>query len=98
MNFLPKKLLFSIIRLYANLRFYYLEKTHKVKNGVQKYNLFVQPSFKPEGKFVLNDKRANEVVRQIDLSLRTIVMENRTKSMPVKTNEERDLQLLSAGQ
>ena len=34
---------------------------------------------------------------KIDLSLRTIVMDNRTQSVPVTTNEERDLQSLSAG-
>jgi len=96
--FLPKIILFNIIRVYANLRFYYLEKTHKVKNGVQKYNLFVEPISKADEKFILNDKRAIKADRQIDLSLRTIVMDNRTQSVPVTTNEERDLQSLSAGQ
>ncbi len=96
--FLPKIFLFSLIRLYANLRFYYLEKAHKVKDGVQKYNLFVEQSSKTEGKFVLDDVRANKADRQIDLSLRTIVMDNRKKGIQVQTNEERDLQILSAGQ
>ena len=36
--------------------------------------------------------------RQIDLSLRTIVMDNRKKMNPPKTDEEKGLQILAQGQ
>jgi len=38
--FLPKVVLFPIIKLYANLRLHTLEKSCKVKKDKQKYNLF----------------------------------------------------------
>ncbi len=46
----------------------------------------------------LTENRIAKTNRQIDLSLRRIVMENRKKMKPTITKEETDLQILSQGQ
>ena len=48
--------------------------------------------------FRLTENRIAKANRQIDLSLRTIVMDNRKKMNPHKTDEEKGLQILAQGQ
>ena len=43
--FLPKSVLFPIIRVYADLRFYVLKKNHKVKKGKQEHNIYLRNNF-----------------------------------------------------
>jgi radical SAM superfamily enzyme YgiQ (UPF0313 family) len=96
--FLPKAVLFLIIRVYANLIFYSLEKKHKVKKGKQKHNLFVTKPVDLTSNLRLTKNRIAETNRQIDLSLRKVVMENRKQMKPAITNEEMGLQILAQGQ
>ena len=96
--FLPKAILFPIIRVYANLRFYSLEKNNKVKKGKQKHNLFAIQPVDLTSNLRLTENRIAKTNRQIDLSLRKIVMDNRKIMKPVITDEERGLQILAQGQ
>jgi len=96
--FLPKAILFTIVRVYANLRFYSLEKNHKVKKGKQKHNLFAIQSVDFTSNLRLTENRINKTKRQIDLSLRRIVMDNREQMKPAITDEEKGLQILAKGQ
>jgi radical SAM superfamily enzyme YgiQ (UPF0313 family) len=96
--FLPKAVLFSIVRVYADLRFYLLEKNHKVKKGKQKHNLFAIQPVDLTSNLRLTEDRIAKTNRQIDLSLRKIVMENRKQMKPAITDEEKGLQILAQGQ
>jgi len=96
--FLPKVVLFPIIRVYANLRFHTLKKSSKVKKGKQKYNLFMSKPPDFTNNFRLTEDKVAKVNRQIDLSLRKVVMENRKQMIPPTTDEEKSLQILGLGQ
>jgi len=84
--------------VYADLRFYFLKKKYKVKKDKQKVNLFMTQSVDHTNDLRLTENRIAKTNRQIDLSLRRIVMENRKKMKPTITKEETDLQILSQGQ
>jgi hypothetical protein len=75
-----------------------LEKKHKVKKGKQKHNLFVTKPVDLTSNLRLTKNRIAETNRQIDLSLRKVVMENRKQMKPAITNEEMGLQILAQGQ
>ena len=96
--FLPKIVLFPIVRVYANIKLYYLYKTHKLKKGNQKYNLFVKNRSDSASNFRFTENRIAKASRKIDRSLRTVVMDNRKKMKPAITNEEIGLQILAKGQ
>ncbi len=96
--FLPKAVLFSIIRVYANLIFYSLEKNHAVKKGKQKHNIFTDQPVESAGNFRFAENRITKTNRPIERSLRNIVMENRKQMKPAITDEEIGLQLLAKGQ
>ena len=96
--FLPKAILFPIIRVYANLRFKSLEKKHKVKKGKQKHNIFVEQLFDPVKNSRITENRIAKTNRPIELSLRKIVMDNRKQMKPAITDEEKGLQILAQGQ
>ena len=96
--FLPKIVFFPILRVYANSRFYYLRKIHKVKKGKQKYNLFVDRRDVSANGLRISENRIAKTSRQIDRSLRTIVMENRRQMKTAITDEEKGLQILTQGQ
>ena len=96
--FLPKVVLFPIIRVYANLRFHTLKKSSKVKKGKQKHNLFISKSPDFTNNFRLTEDKVAKANRQIDLSLRKVVMENRKQMIPAITDEEKGLQILGLGQ
>ena len=95
---LPKAVFFSIVRVYANLRFYSLEKNNKVKKGKQKYNLFADQSVDSANNFRITENKIAKVNRPIERSLRTFVMENRKKIKLAITEEEKGLQILAQGQ
>jgi radical SAM superfamily enzyme YgiQ (UPF0313 family) len=96
--FLPKAILFPIIRVYANLRFYSLEKNNKVKKGKQKHNFFMSQPVDSTNNFRLTENKIAKANRQIDLSLRTIVTDNRKQMKAAITDEEKALQILAQGQ
>jgi len=96
--FLPKIVLFPILRVYANIKFYYLNKIHKLKKDNQKYNLIAENRDDPAGNFRFTENRIAKTSRQIDRSLRSVVMENRRQMKPAITDEEIDLQMLAKGQ
>jgi len=48
--------------------------------------------------FRLTEDKVAKVNRQIDLSLRKVVMENRKQMIPPTTDEEKSLQILGLGQ
>jgi len=92
--FLPKIVLFPVVRMYANMRFYYLHKIHKLKKDEQKYNLFMEKRGDPASNFRFTESRIAKASRQIDRSLRSVVMENRRQMKPAITDEEIGLQIL----
>lgn len=99
--FLPKAVTFPLVRVYANLRFYTLKKNNKEEKnntGKEKHNFFVDQTDKPASEFRLTDDRIARVNRKIEMSLRTIVMDNRKKMSPPETEEEKGLQILAQGQ
>ena len=96
--FLPEAVLFPIIRVYSNIRFYFLNRNHKVKKGRQKHNLFADQAVGTAGNFKITENRIAKTSRQIDRSLRSIVMMNRTQMKPAITDEEKGLQILAKGQ
>ena len=96
--FLPKAVLFPIIRVYSNIRFYFLNRNHKVKKGRQKHNLFADQPVGTAGNFKITENRIAKASRQIDRALRNIVMINRKQMKPAITDEEKGLQILAKGQ
>jgi radical SAM superfamily enzyme YgiQ (UPF0313 family) len=96
--FLPKAVLFPIVRVYASLRFNVLIKNHKLKTGKQKHNFFTSQPVDSTNNFRLTENKIVKANRQINLSLRKVVMENRKKMRPAITEEEIGLQILAQGQ
>jgi hypothetical protein len=96
--FLPKMVLFPMIRAYANIRFYFLHKINKVKKGKQKHNLFIEHRVDSTNGLRISENRIAKVNRQIDRSLRRVVTENRKQMKPAITDEEIGLQILAKGQ
>ena len=97
--FLPKVILFPIIKVYADLRFYFLLKSNKVKKGKQKHNFFaIQPMDSSISNLRLTENRIAKTNRPIERSLRNIVMDNRKQMKPAITDEEKGLQILAQGQ
>ena len=99
--FMPKAVMFPLVRVFADLRFYTLKKNHKAEKnntGKEKHNFFVDQPDVSASNFRLTENRIAKANRQIELSLRTIVMDNRKKMNPPKTDEEKGLQILAQGQ
>ena len=96
--FLPKAVLFSIVRVYADLRFYSLEKSSKVKKGKQKHNIFADQLYDSVKNSRITENKIAKTNRPIERSLRTVVMDNRKQMKPAITDEEIGLQLLAKGQ
>jgi hypothetical protein len=97
-TFIPKAVLFSIIRVYANLRFYSLEKKNKVKKDKQKHNIFAEQLYNPVNNLRITENKIAKTNRPIERSLRNIVVENRKQIKPAITEEEKGLQILAQGQ
>ena len=96
--FLPKAVLFPIIRVYADLRFNMLAKNHKLKTGKQKYNLFFERRDDLVNGLRISENRIAKTSRKIDRSLRTVVRDNRRQMKPAITDEEKSLQILAQAQ
>ena len=96
--FLPKAVLLPIVRAYSNLRFYFIKRKYKVKNGKQKYNLFMEQNADIDRKFKVTQSRIDQANRQIERSLRTIVNVNRKQMKPPETDQERGQEILARGQ
>ncbi|MDP7195288.1 MAG: radical SAM protein [SAR202 cluster bacterium] len=94
---LPKAVLFPFVRMCANVKFYYLNKAHKKIKGKQKSILFTDNRVDSTKVFRLSESRVAETTRPIDRSLRTVVMDNRRRSNPPITDEEKGLQILAQG-
>ena len=75
-----------------------MKKNNKVKKGKQKHNFFASQPVDLTSNFRLTENRIAKANRQIDLSLRKVVMENRKQMKPAITDEEKGLQILAQGQ
>ena len=87
-----------IVRAYSNLKFYFIKKKYKVKNGKQKYNIFIEQKADLGRKFRTTQSKIDQANRQIERSLRTIVDANRKQMKPPETDQERGLEILARGQ
>ena len=96
--FLPEAVLFPIIRVYSNIRFYSLNRNHKIKQAKQKHNLFADQPVESDSNFRFSESRIDKASRQIDRSLRSVVMMNRKQMKPAITDDEKGLQILAKGQ
>ena len=95
---LPKNILFRIIRVYANIKFYFLNKNYRLRRDKLKSNLFTSRTADPTNKFRITEDRIAKKNRQVERSLRNIDKENRKQMRPVITDEEKGLQVLAEGQ
>ena len=59
---------------------------------------FVKQSFDISNDLVISEDRISKTTREIDRSLRTLVMNNRKKMKPPTTVEEKAIELLAQGQ
>jgi anaerobic magnesium-protoporphyrin IX monomethyl ester cyclase len=90
---LPKNILFFVVKVYANIKFYFL------KRDKQEFMLFNnKPAETADNKFRLTEDRVAKLGRQAERSLRNIVMENRKQMKVAMTDEEQGLQILAEGQ
>ena len=96
--FIPKIVLFPIVRMYADLKFHVLTKKYKSVTGKQKYNLFVERCADSANALRISEDRIAKVNRKMERSLRTFVMDNRKQMKPAITDEEKGLQILAQGQ
>ncbi len=100
-TFMPKTVLFPIVRVCANIRFYYLNKINKAKKG-KIYNLFTDRRVESVANFKFTESRIGKKIgktnRPIEQSLRSVVMDNRKQIKPAITDEEKGLQILAQGQ
>jgi anaerobic magnesium-protoporphyrin IX monomethyl ester cyclase len=91
--FLPKNILFSIVRLYANVKFYFLKRDNS--DAILFNEKYVDTV---NNKFRLTEDRIAKFDRQAERSLRSIVMKNREQMKPAESDMEKGLQLLAEGQ
>ena len=97
--FLPKVIIFSLIKIYADIRLYSLTKRNKAKEkGAEKNNFFVDDINKAIKDSKITDDRLSEEERAIKRSLRTIVSTNRSSMELAITQEDKAMQILAEGQ
>ncbi len=97
-TFMPKAVLFPVIKVCANIRFFYLSKINKAKKGNEKSYLFDTRRANLADGFRFSENKIAKTNRPIERSLRTIVMDNRKQMKPPVTDEEKGLQILAEGQ
>jgi hypothetical protein len=92
--------LYPILKLMSDVSFHVLEKRHKVKGDVQRYNFFVdrRKDKKIIKNFEFTKEKLEKTTRTIDRSLRTIVTENENQVTPPMTDEAKSLQVLAKQQ
>jgi len=98
--FLPRIILYPILKLMSDVSFYILEKRHKVKKDVQRYNFFVdrRKEKKVFNNLELSKVKLDKIDRTIDRSLRTVVTKNEQQINAILSDEEKSLQLLAKQQ
>ena len=94
--FLPKFILFPILKIMSDINFHNLKKRYKSKGGIQRYNLFVDRISEKNIKndFILTKDKIKKAERKIDLSLRKITITNSEKIATNLTDEAKSLQML----
>jgi radical SAM superfamily enzyme YgiQ (UPF0313 family) len=97
-TFMPKTVLFPIVRVCANIRFYYLNKIYKAEKGNKKLYLFDNRRVNSANGLRISENRIAKTNRPIERSLRTVVMDNRKQMKHAITDEEIGLQILAQGQ
>jgi hypothetical protein len=97
-TFIPKAVLFSIVRVCANIRFFCLNKINKVKKGRKKLYLFDKRRVNSADGLKIAENKIAKANRPIERSLRNIVMDNRKQMKPAISDEEKSLQILAQGQ
>jgi hypothetical protein len=97
-TFMPKAVLFLVIRVCANTRFFYLNKINKVEKGSKKSHLFDNRRVNSIDDLRISENRIAKTNRPIERSLRTVVMDNRKQMKHAITDEEKGLQILAQGQ
>ena len=97
---LPKFIFYRILKLLSDVEFNILEKKHRVKNGRQKYNLFVKSKLQSsESKdLIYSQDRITKTTRTIERSLRTIVRVNKEKINTTMSDKDLNLDLLAKQQ
>ena len=98
--FLPRFILYPILKGMSDVRFYILKKNHKTKGDVQRYNFFVdrRTDKKVISNFEFTKDKLEKTKRTIDRSLRTVVSENEQQMPVTMSEEEKGLQLLAKQQ
>ena len=98
--FLPRFILYPILKLMSDVSFYILEKRHKIKGDVQRYNFFVdrRKDKKVNSNFEFTKKKLDKTTRTIDRSLRTVVTDNENEANVLLTEEAKSLQILAKQQ
>jgi radical SAM superfamily enzyme YgiQ (UPF0313 family) len=97
-TFMPKAVLFPVIRVCANIRFFYLNIINKAEKGSKKSYLFDNRRVNSIDDLRISENRIAKTNRPIERSLRTVVMDNRKQMKPAITDEEIGLQILAQGQ
>ena len=94
--FMPKFILFPLLKVMSDINFYNLVKRYKSKNAKQRYNLFVDRISEKNIKnnFKITEEKINNTVKKIDLSLRKITIANSNIININLTDEEKSLQML----
>ena len=98
--FLPKVILYPILKLMSDMSFHILKKRHKSKSGKERYNFFVdrRAEKKISSNLKLTDDKIAETTRTIERSLRSVVKVNSEQIKFPLTDEEKSLQLLARQQ
>jgi hypothetical protein len=95
---IPKNILFSIIRFYTNIRFYFLNRNYQLGDHKNKHAIYMKQPDMTAGNFRLRENTISETDRKAERSLRKLVMENRKQMKPAITDEKKGIQILAQGQ
>ena len=96
--FLPKVILFPLLKVMSDVAFYILKKRHYVKNGSQRYNFFVDRRAEKEINegYNFTEEKITNTTRKIERSLRSIVKDGQEGI--IQTEEEKNLEVVSRQQ
>ena len=76
----------------------FLNKNYQSEHGKREHTIFANQADTTASNFRFTEDRIAKTSRQIDLSLRSVVMDNRKQMKPAITDEEKGLQILAQGQ
>lgn len=96
----PKKILFTTIKLFSDIQFTYLKmiKNRKLNEKDLKYTFFANINHKSFENLRLNDIKIEKIERSVEKSLRQIVFNNREILNHSITAHEKGIQEISQGQ